>query len=130
MPAGVAADGTLQIPASGQVAGWYRYGPAPASRAGSAVLASHVDTLQGIGQFARLQDVRRGARVDVRDASGATAHYAVRSVLLVAKSRLPLDQIFDETGPRRLVLMTCGGTWDASTGHYRDNVVLVATPVS
>jgi len=29
----------------------------------------------------------------------------------------------------RLALITCGGEFDGSTGHYVDNVVVVAVPV-
>ena len=34
------------------------------------------------------------------------------------------------TGTRALVLITCGGEFDETTGHYDDNVVVVATPTT
>ena len=43
------------------------------------------------------------------------------------KAALPADY-FGRGGPSRLVLITCGGTFDSSTRHYRDNVVVVAEP--
>ena len=30
---------------------------------------------------------------------------------------------------RRLVLVTCGGPFDARRGHYRDNIVVTAVPL-
>ena len=37
--------------------------------------------------------------------------------------------VFSAAGDRRLVLITCGGPYDASRGGYQDNVVVVARPV-
>jgi hypothetical protein len=47
-----------------------------------------------------------------------------------AKSSAPLDRLFARDGPPRLTLVTCGGSFDRGTGHYRDNVVVTATPGS
>jgi hypothetical protein len=35
---------------------------------------------------------------------------------------------FARDGAPRLVLITCGGPFDAATGNYEDNVVVYATP--
>lgn len=35
--------------------------------------------------------------------------------------------LFARDGPRRLLLVTCGGEIDAESGHYHDSVVVVAT---
>jgi hypothetical protein len=37
--------------------------------------------------------------------------------------------VYSLRGRPRLVLVTCGGPFIESQGHYRDNVVLVAVPV-
>lgn len=36
--------------------------------------------------------------------------------------------LFRADGPVRLVLITCGGTFEAAAGRYADNVVVVAHP--
>jgi hypothetical protein len=41
----------------------------------------------------------------------------------VAKGALP-GSLFATTGPPRLALVTCGGSFDPATGHYRDNVIV------
>ena len=46
---------------------------------------------------------------------------ASRTVKIVRKEALPTS-IYTRTGPARLVLVTCGGPFNAKTGHYRDNV--------
>ena len=38
-----------------------------------------------------------------------------------------MDELFDRDGPPRLVVLTCGGAYDARNG-YRDNVVVIAEP--
>ena len=43
------------------------------------------------------------------------------------KAALPTS-IYTRAGSPKLVLVTCGGPFDAKTGHYRDNVVVTAVP--
>ena len=45
----------------------------------------------------------------------------------VRKAALPTS-IYTRTGERRLVLVTCGGPFDAKTKRYRDNVIVTALP--
>lgn len=126
---GTEADGTMSLPASGDEAGWYRFGSAPASPAGTTVLASHVDTrAEGLGPFARLREAQVGTAVSITDEDGTVHRYTVSSVERIAKPQVPLDDVFDRAGPPRLVLLTCGGAWDASVGHYEDNVIVTAVP--
>lgn len=128
-PVGVASDGQLAIPASGQVVGWYQHGPAPGAGEGSVVLAGHVDTrLDGIGVLAGLTDLSLGAEVEVALADGTSTTYLVTGRQTVPKAELPLAEIFTRAGPERLMIITCGGPFEHDTGHYRDNVVVSAVP--
>ena len=61
---------------------------------------------------------------------GSTAAYAVATVTYYPKQELPTEALFAREGTRALVLITCGGNFDETTGHYDDNVVVVATPRS
>ncbi len=129
VPVGVEDDGSMQIPADADEAGWYRYGPAPGDDEGNALLAAHVDSRQtGIGPFAALRDVEVGAEVRVTTADGTTHEYRVTRVEKIAKDQAPLDLWFARTGPPLLRLVTCGGAWHADVGHYADNVVVTAEP--
>ncbi len=131
IPVGVEGDGFMQLPPDPAVAGWYRYGPTPASGAGNTVIAAHIDSPSyGIGPFASLRDVPAGAEVTVSSEDGSTTRYATESVTYYVKAELPTEQLFARDGTPTLVLITCGGEFDASIGHYRDNVVLVARKVS
>ncbi len=126
---GVRDDGLMEIPDDGARAAWYRYGANAGSGSGSVVLAGHVDTEEGLGAMAALREVSVGAEVEVEMNDGSVLTYEVRGRETIAKSELPSDEIFDRTGPERLTLITCGGPWRASESSYRDNVVVVATPV-
>ncbi len=44
------------------------------------------------------------------------------------KNALPASEVFDQDTTSRLVLITCGGTFDWATRHYSDNVVVYALP--
>ncbi|MTG87876.1 sortase [Cellulosimicrobium sp. BIT-GX5] len=127
-PAGVDPDGRMALPGSGDVAAWYRFGPAPASPAGATVVAAHVDDPDGVGPFARLAEAAEGTSVEVVDATGTSFTYTVTDVRSIAKPEVPLDELFDRDGERRLVLVTCGGRWDPDRRSYSDNVVVTATP--
>ncbi|WP_129338981.1 class F sortase [Cellulomonas endophytica] len=126
-PMGVDAAGGMEVPSSAGTAGWYRYGTAPGDPAGTTVVVAHVDTVEdGLGPFARLRDLRPGDTVTLTGADGTEHRYAVTGTEAVDKTQLPVDELFTREGPRRLVLITCGGPFDRTTGSYRDNVVVTA----
>jgi len=126
-PVGVQDSGAMEIPEDPAIAGWYRFGPAPADPEGATVLAAHVDDREyGVGPLARLRDAQAGETVIVRDAGGAEVAYAVESVAYIPRAQLPVAELFERTGPRTLVVVTCGGQFDERTRSYSDNVVLVA----
>ncbi|EHN09129.1 peptidase C60 sortase A and B [Patulibacter medicamentivorans] len=119
--------GALAVPKDIKRAGWWADGADLASKAGTVLLAGHVDSAKrGAGAFFRLKSARRGDTVTV-SGGGRTQRYRVTSVTRVAKERLPVG-IFTRTGSRRLVLVTCGGPFDRRSGHYRDNILVTAVP--
>jgi Sortase domain len=128
VPVGTAADGTLGIPASPSVVGWWAGGGSPGQASGATVLVGHVDSAaQGPGALFKLQQRRPGAAVTVA-AGGRAWRYVVRAVRAYAKARLPSAAVFGQRVTPRLVIITCGGPFDAATGHYLDNIVAWAAP--
>ncbi|MCE0488398.1 class F sortase [Ornithinimicrobium sediminis] len=126
---GVRDDGLMEIPDDGDRAGWYRYGPTPGDDEGSAVLAGHVDTQEGLGAMAALMDVGMDAEVEVEMDDGTVHRYRVVGRQTIEKDELPVTELFDRSGPARLTLVTCGGPWRYEASSYRDNVVVVAVPI-
>lgn len=130
VPVGVAENGEMAIPPSNRDVGWYEFGARPDDDAGVTVMAAHVDTVaEGLGPFARLKGIRKGSEVTVTTADGTTHRYKVSAVDEIAKSSVPLAEVFQRSGPARLVLITCGGAYDRGVG-YTDNVVVTAVPES
>jgi sortase (surface protein transpeptidase) len=129
-PVGVRDDGQMALPDDVDRLGWYRFGPVPGAE-GSAVLAGHVDDAdQGLGALAPLRDAEPGAEVVVTDAAGTATRWRVVSREVLEKQALPVDRLFARTGEPRLVLVTCGGPFLPGVGGYRDNVVVVAEPLT
>jgi LPXTG-site transpeptidase (sortase) family protein len=122
---GVDERGELAVPGPAQV-GWYRYGPAP-GEPGATVLAAHVayDGVDGV--FRHLADLDVGDEVVVSTDEGALRSYRVSSVGEHPKEALPAE-VWARTGPSRLVLITCGGSFDAERRSYERNVVVWAVP--
>jgi LPXTG-site transpeptidase (sortase) family protein len=130
-PVGVQDDGWMAIPENPSVVGWYRFGPAPGDEAGAAVLAAHVDSLRyGLGPFAALKTLERGAEVLVTDEGGGTVRYRVEDIERTGKAALTDAGVFDRGGEPRLNLITCGGTFDRQSRTYSDNVIVTAIPVA
>ncbi|MET9153291.1 class F sortase [Streptomyces griseoflavus] len=126
---GVAPEGDMTVPDDPAVAGWYRYGPAPGSPQGSAVLVGHVDTDTGdLGEFAALRDVGRGETVEVRRAGAEPVVYRVVSRTTVPKDELP-PSVFRRSGAPVLTLITCAPPFEPERGGYTANLVVTAEPV-
>jgi Sortase domain len=122
---GLNADGTLQVPASTTVTGWYSGSPRPGA-VGSAIIVGHVDSRAGPAVFFWLRTMRPGERVYVRRADGTLAVFTVTSVQMYAKDRFPTAAVYGPVPDAELRLITCGGVFDASLGSYLSNVVVYA----
>ena len=126
---GLHADGTMEVPRDYDLAGWFTGGAMPGED-GPAVISGHVDSKSGPAVFYRLRDLRRGDAVRVRRADGRWLAFEVTGSARYAKAEFPTEAVFGPvTGPV-LRLITCGGAFDRSSGHYLDNVVVTATPTA
>jgi sortase (surface protein transpeptidase) len=125
---GLEPDGSVEVPASTTVAGWYDRGPRP-GQPGPAVLLGHVDSSRGPGIFFDLYRIKPSTRVEVERADGSTATFRVIEVSRVAKTRFPTDLVYAPTLDPTLRLITCGGSFDHASGSYRDNVIAFAEAI-
>jgi sortase (surface protein transpeptidase) len=122
---GVNSDGTLQVPSSTAVAGWYTGSPRPGT-VGSAIIAGHVDSRTGPGIFFWLRTLRPGDRVYVGRADGTMAVFTVTRIKKFAKDQFPTAAVYGPVPDAELRLITCGGIFDRSLGSYLSNVVVFA----
>jgi sortase (surface protein transpeptidase) len=122
---GRAPDGTVEVPEPFGVAGWYAPGTRPGDP-GSAVILGHVDSKRGPAVFFRLRELRRGDQVRVKRADGSWLRFVVERTEQFDKQRFPTDDVYYPTLTPGLRLVTCGGLFDASSGHYRSNIIVFA----
>jgi LPXTG-site transpeptidase (sortase) family protein len=126
---GLQSDGALQVPSTTSVAGWYTGSPRPGA-IGSAVIVGHIDSTSGPGVFYRLSELRRGNQVYVRRADGTMVLFRVTAVQTYLKNDFPTQTVYGPTPDAELRLITCGGTFDYTTGHYLSDIVVYATEAS
>ena len=77
--------------------------------------------------FFRLGQLRRGDRIVVGRAGGGARSFVIERVERQPKQALPVARIWNHTRRPVLRLITCGGSFDRTTGHYRDNVIVYAS---
>ena len=122
---GLNRNGTLQVPSTTTVVGWYTGSPRPGAT-GSAVIAGHVDSRTGPGIFFWLKKMRPGERIYVRRADGTLAVFTVTAVRIYTKSKFPTAMVYGPVPDAELRLITCGGTFDYARRSYLSNVVVYA----
>jgi sortase (surface protein transpeptidase) len=123
---GRAPDRTVEVPARWEVAGWYAPGTRPGDP-GSAVILGHVDSKRGPAVFFRLRELRPGDEIRITRADSSSVRFAVERTEQYGKQRFPTDEVYYPTLAPALRLVTCGGEFDATAGHYRSNVIVFAT---
>jgi sortase (surface protein transpeptidase) len=126
---GLTTSGTLQVPKTTSVAGWYT-GSARPGAIGSAVIVGHIDSRTSPGVFYRLHLLHRGSKVYVRRADGTLAVFQVTAVRSYPKERFPTEAVYGAVPDAELRLITCGGEFDFVTGHYLSNTIVYADMVS
>jgi sortase (surface protein transpeptidase) len=126
---GLSSSGALQVPSATAVAGWYTGSPRPGA-IGSAIIVGHIDSISGPGVFFRLAELTRGDKVYVKRADGTLVEFSVTSVQKYLKDRFPTEDVYGPVPDPELRLISCGGAFDAATGHYLSNIVVYATEVS
>lgn len=130
---GLNPDGTMQVPQPGPLyneAGWYHYSPTP-GQLGPSVIIGHIDSAAGgPSVFYRLGALEPGSVIDVARADGSLAVFTVSGVRQYPKAQFPSATIYGNTNFAALRLITCGGAFDAASGHYLENIVVFASLTS
>lgn len=121
-----APGGVLLPPSDPQTLGWWRDGARPGAARGGALITGHTVSSGG-GAFDDLETLRRGDEVRVRTPD-RVLRYEVTGVRIYRKARIARDaaQLFSQTVPGRLVLITCED-WNGS--FYESNAVIFADRV-
>jgi LPXTG-site transpeptidase (sortase) family protein len=127
-PVGLDQDDLLEIPDPVGVAGWYRFSAVPGERDQAILMASHVSSLEeGFGPFSRLGELAIGDTVSVELSDGREVPFVISAREQLSKQVVDFAAITQDSAGM-LVLVTCGGEFDYSAGHYDDNIIVWAAP--
>lgn len=125
---GLTPDGTIEVPHGRHYdqAAWYTGSPTP-GELGTAVIVGHIDSAaRGPSVFFRLGALEPGDTVKIPRADGTVAVFEVGAVRMYPKEDFPTRIVYGPTGRAALRLITCGGSFNDTTGHYRSNIVVFA----
>jgi sortase (surface protein transpeptidase) len=117
--------GKLDAPVDYDLAGWYADGVVP-GQVGPAIIAGHVDSPTAPAVFARIGELTQGAEVIVTMSDASTLTFQVGGSMQSAKAEFPTAAVYSNVPTPELRLITCTGTFDSSTGHYLDNLIVFA----
>ncbi|WP_158657647.1 class F sortase [Blastococcus saxobsidens] len=140
--------GDLFVPADPRVVSWAEEDAAPGAARGTAILVGHINSVVD-GELVRgaLSDLAEyavehvGEEFTVVLADGRELAYRITGGEQYDKDELAARPelraaLYDQQsafgpapGTGRLVLVSCGGAFDRTTGSYEDNVFLYALPV-
>lgn len=128
---GLDKQGAIEVPpvSDPNQVGWYRSGPT-AGEVGPAIMLGHKDTRSGSAVFSRLDEIRNGDVIEVHRKDGIIAVFTVGGLEQAEKAVFPTQRVYGESPNPQLHLITCGGVYDHTTGHYTDNVIAYATMTS
>ncbi|HET9632587.1 MAG TPA: class F sortase [Terrabacter sp.] len=131
------ASGQLPLgtPTDRTKAGWYAAGPRPGSGTGTVLVDGHTyRDGSAIFQEDFARRIATGQLIQLRQDNGSTCSYRITRVWRTISSARAYPQLvasqhlYDFAGPERLLLATCGGSWNAAAGNYDDISVVLAVP--
>jgi len=106
-------------------AGLYGLGPMPGGP-GTAIIDGHNHWYNGPVLFWTLaQDVHPGDAVVVAKTGGPTYTYSISTTTVIPWTA-PLDPYMSDSGPSRLLIITCSGTWDTKIHEYTTRTLIGA----
>jgi len=124
-------SGVLQVPDDISTVGWWQHSVPAGSLSGTTVIDGHIDSAAaGEGALFHLADLGPGDRIDVKTTTGHTLSYQVQARRIYVKAQGLPAELFNQQGPARLVIISCGGPFDSTEHSYEDNVAIYATPAA
>lgn len=123
------SNGSIEVPAPLDTAGWYSQGPTP-GEAGPAVLVGHLDNIHGGAVFWHVPELVPGQIIEINRQDGNTARFVIEKIGQFPQSNFPSATVYGHTDRAELRLITCGGEFNRLTGQYSDNIVVFASLVT
>jgi hypothetical protein len=121
-------DGSIDVPADPKYVGIWDEGARPGGSRGSVIMVGHVDShVWGEGSFFNLATLSLGSTASIQYGGKTTKWKIVGRRVYAKRTGMPAS-VFSMNVSPRLVLITCGGTFDRADRNYEDNVVVYGEP--
>jgi LPXTG-site transpeptidase (sortase) family protein len=123
---GIDANNVMEAPDGPENVAWYDFTAHPGFGS-NAVFSGHVDYIDyGPAVFANLRNLEPNAVIDVVLEDGTRYRYKVSSKELVPADT-DVSGIVGPTESEMITLITCDGTFNASSGQYTDRLIVQAS---
>lgn len=117
-------NGDMAVPKTAEDVSWFEPGYAPGQN-GRAVIAGHVDAVEGPAVFWDLADLEAGDEIIVAGSEGELTFkvYAMESVALALAD---VKDVFGYRSTPELVLITCSGEFNFERGTREERLIVYA----
>ena len=122
---GVAEDGAMAVPDAIEDVSWYEQGYWPGQN-GRAVIAGHVDGLEGPAVFWDLSQLEPGDEIVV-EGKKEKMKFQVQAMESVPLEGADISSIFGYSSSPELVLITCSGLYNKSLGTREERLIVYAS---
>lgn len=122
---GITENGEMAVPDNIEDVSWFSPGYQPGQN-GRAVMAGHVDGVDGPAIFWDLSKLQLGDEVVVQDKE-RTLTFKVHTMESVPLDLADVSQVFGYTSSPELVLITCSGTYDFDRGTREERLIVYAS---
>ena len=122
---GTTETGEMAVPDDINEVSWFSPGYKPGQN-GRAVIAGHVDGIDGPAVFWDLSELQPGDEITV-EGEGRQLKYKVHTMESVPLDQADVPKIFGYSSSPELVLITCSGTYDFSRGTREERLVVYAS---
>ncbi|MGN7408935.1 MULTISPECIES: class F sortase [unclassified Sporosarcina] len=116
-------NGQMGVPEGVDNVGWFEPGTLPGN-SGSSVMAGHIDSLTGPAVFYKLDKLKKGDEVVVRDADGKSLTFIVTKTEKYPRKNAPIEEIFGFSYGSRLNLITCTGEFNRKAKTHEERLVV------
>ena len=122
---GMTENGEMAVPDNIEDVSWFSPGYQPGEN-GRAVIAGHVDGVDGPAIFWDLSELQLGDEVVVQG-EDQTLTFKVHTMESVPLDLADVSQVFGYTSSPELVLITCSGTYDFDRGTREERLIVYAS---
>lgn len=121
---GITDNGEMAVPDTIHEVSWFEPGYKPGSN-GRAVIAGHVDGVEGPAIFWDLADLAAGDEIIV-EGEGRKMTFRVYAMESVQLELADVESVFGYRSSPELVLITCSGTYDFEQGTREERLIVYA----